>query len=200
MLLLQFIAPFAQCTDDTVHGFQCTVAQRGVAGVPGAALQVYRLHHHAFMHVYRPQAGGFTDNRMTRPWQSAFNQCLCASHGGFFVCRGENNEWLFHIPGAQLATCFYCQCQEGLHVGCSQAVKTLIGLCQGKRVVLPFTFIIGNGVGMTRQHQSTAATAQCGYQVGLAAVAGQGHDLDAEPHVGKPAGQLFNDRNIALVE
>src|SRR5690606_116239 len=126
------------------------------------------------------------------------DQRLGATHGAFFVGRGEDDQGPAQGP-VQGAYGFDNQREEPLHIATAQPVPASVGFSQRKGVMLPALGIARNGVGMPSQDQAAGTHAQAGDQVGLAWGVGNRLDPTVETEFAEPTGQQLDYREVGLV-
>ena len=128
----------------------------GVAGDP------YRLHDDALVAAHRAHGGGLADHRVAGLGPAQFDDGLGTVHGALLIGGGEDDQWCAQLFGPVDARRLDGEGEEGLHVRGPQAIQTLVLFGQLEGVKVPVALVIGDGVGVTGQHQAAGTLAQGG--------------------------------------
>ena len=196
----EFLAKADQLRHHRVHGVQRVVAQGRIGRVPGGALKLDGDQHEALVGVYGLKPGGFADDGGLRPGLAGLQEKPAPGHGGLLIAGGRQDQRRPQLAAGEGGGGAQRHRKEALHVAGAQAVEAAVALGHGEGILTPGGFIEGHGVGVPGQHQPAFAGPQGGDQIGLAGDAGQGHQLDGGAQALKPAGQVLDDPQVALID
>ena len=146
------------------------------------------------------EAGRLADDRVASEALASRCQRARPIHGALLVGRAEDGDRPAKRPALEAGDRMEGGREEAFHVCGAEAVQLSVTLGEHERIVGPARGIVGNRVGMPREHETVFALAERCDQIGLSGLTGERLDAHGKAEPGRPFGKELDDPTVRLIE